>query len=140
MTILRQAKPKDLEEIKSFYSHCGYGGGFKKEDWILMASSKSQLVGVVRLCPEQSVLVLRGMQVLKPFQHQGIGKQLLQACTEHLGNRICYCIPWTHLRLFYRQGGFEEVASDMPDFLRERFEGYLKRGMRVSVMRRLPST
>ena len=140
MTTIRQAKPQDLEEIKAFYSRCGYGGGLRKEDLILIASSNSQLVGVVRLCPEQDVLVLRGMQVLKPFQRQGIGKRLLQTCTEHIENRICYCIPWTHLRWFYQQGGFEKVASDVPDFLRERFERYRKRGMQVILTCRCPIT
>ncbi|WP_299413793.1 GNAT family N-acetyltransferase [Acaryochloris sp. IP29b_bin.148] len=141
MITLHQAKRQDLEKIKTFYRHCGYSGGLKPEDWILMAGSNSQLVGVVRLCLEQNVLVLRGMQVLQVFQRQGIGKQLLQACTEQLENRTCYCIPWTHLRSFYRQGGFAEVsATEAPDFLQERFEGYLERGMKVSIMRRLPST
>lgn len=141
MTTILQAKPQDLGEVKAFYSHCGYGGGLKKEDLILIARSKSQLVGVVRLCPEQSALVLRGMQVITPFQRQGIGKQLLETCTQHLGNRICYCIPWTHLRLFYQRGGFEEVASaEVPNFLRKRFEEDLGRGMKVSIMHRLPIT
>lgn len=141
MTTICQATPQDLGAVKAFYRHCGYGGGLKKEDLILMARSSSQLVGVVRLCPEQGVLVLRGMQVIAPFQRQSIGKQLLQACSKRLGNRICYCIPWTHLRMFYQQGGFDEVVSTKaPDFLQKRFESYRERGMKVSIMHRLPTS
>ncbi|MBW4558002.1 MAG: GNAT family N-acetyltransferase [Trichormus sp. ATA11-4-KO1] len=52
------------------------------------------MVGAVRLCPDNGFLVLRGMQVLAPFQRQSIGTQLLQTCTEQLADQACYCIPW----------------------------------------------
>ncbi len=139
MITIYQAEQRNLEEVKSFYRWCSYSGELKKDDLILMAQSESQLVGVVRLCLEQDVPVLRGMQVIKPYQHQGIGTQLLQACTRQIGSRVCYYIPWTHLRSFYQQGGFKEVSStEVPDFLRNRFEGYLAREMKVEIMRRLP--
>jgi predicted N-acetyltransferase YhbS len=140
MITICSAKLQDLEAIKAFYHQCGYGGGLKVEDLILTAWSESQMVGVVRLCPEYGATVLRGMQVLARFQRQGIGTRLLQACTEHLGNQLCYCIPWSHLHRFYQQGGFESVpSSEVPFFLRARLEGYLERGMQVSLMRRLPA-
>jgi N-acetylglutamate synthase-like GNAT family acetyltransferase len=141
MTIISQAKPQDIEDIKGFYNQCGYGGGLGEHDLILIARSEAKLVGAVRLCSEQDFFVLRGMQVIAPFQRQGIGTQLLWACAENLASRTCYCIPWQHLRSFYEQAGFQEVASTVvPDFLRERLEGYQARDMKVAIMRRLPVT
>jgi predicted N-acetyltransferase YhbS len=80
------------------------------------------------------------MQILAPFQRQGIGIQLLRACTEQLVDQVCYCIPWQHLRSFYQQVGFQEVSPvEVPALLRERFDGYIVRGMNVILMGRLPS-
>ncbi|MHC5599724.1 MAG: GNAT family N-acetyltransferase [Nostoc sp.] len=135
MTIISQAKLDDTEDIKVFYSLCGYGGGLGKEDLILIAQLEEKIVGAVRLCPDAGFFVLRGMQVLAQFQQQGIGTQLLQACTEQLVDQVCYCIPWQHLRSFYQQVGFQEVAPvEVPDLLRERFDNYISKGMNVVLM------
>ncbi|MGB7416956.1 MAG: GNAT family N-acetyltransferase [Thermosynechococcaceae cyanobacterium] len=111
MTIISPAKLHDMEDIKVFYRQCGYGGGLSEEDLIFIAQLEAEIVGAVRLCPNTDFFVLRGMQILAPFQRQGIGTQLLQTCTEQLANRICYCIPWQHLRSFYQQAGFQDVSS-----------------------------
>lgn len=139
MTIISQAALQDIEDIKAFYSLCGYGGGLSEKDTILIAQFKERIIAAVRLCPEMDFFVLRGMQVLEPFQHQGIGTKLLQVCIEHLADQVCYCIPWRHLKAFYQQGGFQEVSPiEVPVLLNERFNGYLFRRMNVILMRRLP--
>ncbi|WP_414530124.1 GNAT family N-acetyltransferase [Nodularia chucula] len=103
MLTISQAKPHDIENIKIFYSQCGYGGGVSDKDLILIAQLQEKIVGAVRLCPDNGFIVLRGMQVLAQFQHQGIGRQLLLACKEQLNDQVCYCIPWYHLQSFYQQ-------------------------------------
>jgi N-acetylglutamate synthase-like GNAT family acetyltransferase len=141
MTTIAQAKLHNAEDIKAFYRQCGYGGGLSEKDVILIARSEAQIIGAVRLCPETGFFVLRGMQVLAPFQRQGIGKQLLQSCTEQLFDRVCYCIPWQHLRSFYQQAGFQEVSSSkVPVLLHERFNHYISREMSVILMCRLPAS
>ena len=70
-----------------------YGGGLNKEDRILIAQLSEEIIGAVRLCPDNGFSVLRGMQILAPFQRQGIGTQLLRACAEQLVDQVCYCIP-----------------------------------------------
>lgn len=140
MPTISQAKPHDIQDIKVFYNQCGYGGSMREEDSILIAQSEEKIVGVVRLCPESGFFVLRGMQVLAPFQRQGIGKRLLQACAKQLVDQVCYCIPWQHLRSFYQQAGFQEVSAvEVPVLLRERFDDYISRGMNVILMCRLPA-
>ena len=139
MITIEQAKPYDIDDVKVFYHQCNYGGGLSEKDLIFIAQLESKIVGVVRLCPGTGFLVLRGMQVLGPFQRQGIGKQLLQSCTDHLVGQVCYCIPWQHLSPFYQQAGFQEVLPDkVPVLLRERFKDYLSREMNVILMCRLP--
>jgi N-acetylglutamate synthase-like GNAT family acetyltransferase len=140
MMTINLAKLHDTEAIKTFYSQCGYGGGLNKEDRVLIAQLGEEIIGAVRLCPDNGFSVLRGMQILAPFQRQGIGTQLLRACTEQLVDQVCYCIPWQHLRSFYQQVGFQEVSPvEVPALLRERFDGYIVRGMNVILMGRLPS-
>jgi N-acetylglutamate synthase-like GNAT family acetyltransferase len=140
MMTINLAKLHDTEAIKTFYSQCGYGGSLNKEDRVLIAQLGEEIIGAVRLCPDNGFSVLRGMQILAPFQRQGIGTQLLRACTEQLVDQVCYCIPWQHLRSFYQQVGFQEVSPvEVPALLRERFDGYIVRGMNVIIMGRLPA-
>ena len=135
MVIISRSNPQNIEAVKVFYSHCGYGGGVSNKDLILTAKLDKQIVGAVRLCPESGFFVLRGMQVLTPFQRQGIGTQLLQQCTKQLADRLCYCIPWQHLRSFYQRAGFKEVdRSIVPSLLQDRFDRYLSRGLKVILM------
>ncbi len=140
MLKISQAKLQDSENIQAFYQQCGYGGDLNEEALTFIAQLEERIVGAVRLCPNTGFFVLRGMQVLAPFQHQGFGTQLLQACTEQLVDQVCYCIPWQHLKSFYQQVGFQEVSQiEVPDLLRERFNNYISRGMNVILMRRLPT-
>ena len=139
MLKISQAKLHDVEAIKAFYIQCGYGGGLSEEDLLFIAQLEGQTIGAVRLCPSIGFFVLRGVQVIAPFQGQGVGTQLLQACTEQLVDQVCYCIPWQHLRSFYQQVGFQEISPiEVPDLLRERFDHYISREMKVILMRRLP--
>jgi N-acetylglutamate synthase-like GNAT family acetyltransferase len=139
MMAIKLAKLHDTEAIKTFYSQCGYGGGLNEEDRVLIAQLGEEIIGAVRLCPDNGFSLLRGMQILAPFQRQGIGTQLLRACTEQLVDQVCYCIPWQHLRSFYLQAGFQEVSPvEVPALLRERFDDYISRGMNVILMGRLP--
>ena len=140
MLKISQAKLHDAENIKAFYNQCGYGGDLSEEALIFIAQLEERIVGAVRLCPNTGFFVLRGMQVLALFQGQGVGTQLLQACTEQLADQVGYCIPWQHLKSFYQQVGFQEVSPiEVPDLLCKRFNNYISRGMNVILMRRLPT-
>ena len=124
-----------LQDVRVFYAKCNYDGGVKPEDCLFLAKIDHKLVGVVRLCPEANVLVLRGMQVLPKFQGQGIGTKLLKSCNNYLGQQSCYCIPWRHLRSFYEQIGFEEILpTKLPIVLSRRLERYIAKNMNVIPM------
>lgn len=136
---IRQASAAQNSDIAAFYEGCGYSGLLSTDDTVFLAVRAESLVGVVRLCSEHRVAVIRGMQVHPDFQRQGIGRALLGECLSRLEDVVCYCIPWSYLEQFYRSGGFERCESgDVPDFLAERFSRYVKQDRDVILMRRTP--
>jgi len=133
------AQPSELEEVAAFYKHCGYGGGVSERETTLVLRVGGQLIGAVRLCPEEGYVVLRGMQVHPAFQRQGVGYRLLSACVPFLEKRQrSFCLPYTHLVSFYEKAGFSEVPStELPAFLSARLSSYLARGQQVLAMARV---
>jgi predicted N-acetyltransferase YhbS len=137
VTIVEIVQSADLDRIAAFYRAAGYGGGVSADDITLVATAEEGIVGVVRLCREAGVTVLRGMQVDAAFQRQGIGRTLLRHCLPHLGGGVAYCLPYAHLAAFYGEAGFVPVTPAMlPPFLAERLAGYLRKGQSVIAMRR----
>lgn len=133
-------QPGELARIAGFYEAVGYGGGVSPADVTLAAYKDGQLAGVVRLCDEHGVIVLRGMQVAPEFQRQGIGRALLARCLPWLDRGTAWCLPYDHLARFYGEAGFEPAPPDaLPAFLSERLAGYLASGQRVMAMRRSAS-
>lgn len=136
MLDIRRATKADWERIESFYRQRNYNG-IKPQDTIFIVQVNNRLVGAVRICLEENVLVLRGMQIFPAFQRQGIGTKLLQMCDRYLNRQTCYCLPFSHLEQFYKQIGFEKVnLADVPSFLRARHNKYLGRGLDVIAMSR----
>jgi GNAT superfamily N-acetyltransferase len=126
-----------LAQVGEFYQAASYGGGVSEHDVILAAKSGGRMVGVVRLCTEEGVVVLRGMQVAPAFQRQGVGRALLARCIPYLEQGVAYCLPYEHLVRFYGQAGFRPAATDeLPLFLARRLAGYLASGQKVVGMRR----
>jgi GNAT superfamily N-acetyltransferase len=134
---IAEAGPVDLADIAELYSEAGYGAVIDPSDTILVARHGGQLAAVVRLCAEEGVTVLRGMQVRAAFQRLGIGSRLLAACVPWLERRSAFCLPYAHLVDFYAAAGFAPVAADvLPDFLVRRLSAYLAKGQQVLAMRR----
>ena len=127
----------ELDDVSAFYHSVGYGGGVADADTTIVAKLNHRLVGVVRLCSEGGVIVLRGMQVTAECQRQRIGSALLVHCIPFLDRGTAYCLPYEHLVSFYSQGGFIPATPDMlPAFLADRLNGYVASGQRTIAMRR----
>lgn len=128
MTTIRRVTADDVPRALEFYAQRGYAGGIAAADAVLLAERGGELIGIVRLAPEEGEIVLRGMQVHPSVQRRGIGKQLLAAVVRELGSRSCYCIPYAHLREFYGGIGFATVEPPhAPPFLQARVDGYRER-------------
>jgi N-acetylglutamate synthase-like GNAT family acetyltransferase len=115
----------DKTLLNTFYEQCGYHYEPQSDEEIVVAKIGEDIVGAVRLCHENGVLVLRGMQVRDDQRGHGLGTKMLQELQAVIGDRECYCLPYAHLGNFYGQIGFEIVGEDdVPDFLRERIQSY----------------
>jgi N-acetylglutamate synthase-like GNAT family acetyltransferase len=138
---VRMAQSSDLNRILTAYDTWGYGGGMKAEDTAWLAEVANELIGIVRIAPENGTLVLRGMRIAEQWRRRGIGSRMLRVLAAWLGNRESYCVPYTHLVDFYGQIGFVEVApAATPAFLAQRVAEYRRRSLNVTMMVRPPST
>ncbi|QFY42727.1 GNAT family N-acetyltransferase [Candidatus Methylospira mobilis] len=71
--VITLGKPNELDAVQSFYNFCGYGGKpVASEDLVLLAWNHDKIAGVVRLCPEEGFLCLRGMQVHPDHRRAGL--------------------------------------------------------------------
>jgi GNAT superfamily N-acetyltransferase len=132
MVEIELVRSDGLAQVGEFYKAAGYGGGVSEDDVTLAAKSGGRMVGVVRLCTEEGVVVLRGMQVAPAFQRQGV----LGRCIPYLEQGVAYCLPYEHLVRFYGQAGFTPAApEELPAFLARRLAAYIASGQRVLAMR-----
>ena len=128
----------DKDEVlraQQFYESREYGGAaVTPSDFVVLAKARGRIVGVGRLCQEQDLLWLRGMQVESQFQRRGIGTNILHRLDQEIGGRWCCCLPYNHLVSFYRQAGFELAVDNLPLALAARLASYLSRGLKVVAM------
>jgi GNAT superfamily N-acetyltransferase len=128
----------DYPQVAALYQECGYRGGITVADTAIAAKIGDTIVAAVRLCPEGGVTVLRGMQVLPPYQRQGVGSKLLSACVPYLNAGTSYCLPYAHLVAFYGQIGFRVChLAALPQFLQDRQAGYVSSGIGTIAMSRM---
>jgi hypothetical protein len=93
MMLLVGVWKQELAEVRAFYTECGYRGGVSSEDTIVATTIGNRIIGVVRLCPEEGVLVLRGMEVRLEHQRRGIGSLMLRELDKLLGKRDAGASP-----------------------------------------------
>lgn len=129
------ASPAEIPDVVALYEACNYHAAVGIADTTLICRAERQVVAAVRLVREEGVIVLRGMQVLRSHQRQGIGAALLRACIPIIEERTTYCLPYAHLVPFYRSASFRPVdESVLLSFLAARLSGYVARGQDVLAM------
>jgi len=129
----------ELSQAQRFYQSRGYGGAaIVSSDHVVVARAGACIVGVGRLCREDGLLWLRGMQIEPRYQRRGLGSMILRQLEHAIGDRWCCCLPYGHLVGFYRQG-FEPAAGDLPPALGARLGNYRARGLDVLAMVRAVS-
>lgn len=134
---IRIAHIADLGRIVTAYESWGYKRGVSPSDTVWMAEADGELIGVVRIAPENGTLVLRGMRIAEPWRTRGIGSEMLCSLAVWLGDRECFCVPYSHLVAFYAKIGFIEIApGTAPNFLADRLAEYKATGLDVTIMRR----
>jgi GNAT superfamily N-acetyltransferase len=133
--VIRIARFDDISRIAAAYSEWGYGGGIVHSDTAWLAEVAGELIGVVRIASEHGTLVLRGMRIAEQWRRLGIGTRMLTTVGSWLGDRECYCVPYTHSVRFYGQIGFVEIATAaVPTFLSSRVAEYKHSSLDVVIM------
>jgi hypothetical protein len=54
---VRRAMAEEVSRVLKFYAERRYGGGIRPEDALLLAEHDGELIGIVRLTTEESVVV-----------------------------------------------------------------------------------
>jgi GNAT superfamily N-acetyltransferase len=125
---IRFAEIDEYAGVLNHYTACNYGGGLDDKDMVVVAIDE-QVTGAVRICIENGIKVLRGMQIKPAWQKKGIGSLMLKFLADNVDMNGCYCLPFKHLKIFYGLIGFAEILlQDAPEFLRQRLEKYLSLG------------
>lgn len=123
--VIEKADSDDLEKIRKFYRSRNYQQTVNSRCTIFVARINGEIIGVVRICPENGVLVLRGMQVKLEYQRHGVGSKMLNEVQKMLEKRECFGVPYKHLEKFYGQFGFKKTDErKAPTFLRKRIVEY----------------
>ena len=131
---IRFALIHEYPQVLSHYATCNYGGGLDEKDKVVVAVDE-QVIGAVRICIENGIKVLRGMQIKPVWQRKGIGSLMLKFLADNADLNGCYCLPFKHLKTFYGLIGFEEISSAYaPAFLAERLEKYLSLGHKEMII------
>jgi N-acetylglutamate synthase-like GNAT family acetyltransferase len=132
-----QEMTADFPKVQAFYASVGYFGMVTEDCTVISAKCGDDIIGAVRLAPENGVLVLRGMQIAPSYQRKGIGTRMLREVSKFIGSRECFCLPHAWLRSFYGIIGFARIeGDDAPPHLRERLAEYRKKHWRGILMRR----
>lgn len=125
VVIIRPGETDDFERVNAFYEFERGVHPASQDDLLVLATDGESVVGVVRLCDEESHLVLRTMLVSQAYRGMGIGLRMLRVVETQIRNRDCYCLPWSHLERFYQTVGFAIVqGSKIPRFLADRLDHY----------------
>ena len=126
--------PEVKQEVDTFYAAEGREARLDPRDIVVGVRDELGLVGVVRLCFEDGFVSLRSMQVRKGIQRAGHGRRILDRFADLLRDRgICevYCMPYSHLEVFYGRIGFVKLTSEeaalVPSLLWKRFDMHCNR-------------
>jgi GNAT superfamily N-acetyltransferase len=135
---IRIASYGEEKRVRAAYEALGYRRDLKLDTatvWI--AETAEEIIGIVRIAEENGTLVLRGMRIAEAHQRRRVGSRLLIAIADWLGDRPCYCVPYSHLAGFYGQIGFVEMDLGFaPRFLAERVDEYRQNGLSTILMKR----
>jgi len=107
--VIRKAVPEEIEWINTQYDEAHFKHSVYDNEYIAIAELDGEKIGLGRLQHiEDGVAELGGIFVREKYRGLGAAHKIVGHLIENSGryNKI-YCIPFSHLELFYRQFGFE---------------------------------
>ncbi len=121
---LRIANRDDLSWVNDKYRELQFMPSVYENEFIAIAESMNQLVGVGRLISvAPDVFELGGIYVVDRYREMGFAKKIADFLLRRLKPfHIVYCIPFAHLLNFYQKLGFSpcDDQDQIPDEIRQR--------------------
>lgn len=134
--IVSHLKDPQLKDAQQFYQNCGYKTPILPSEKVVVAKIDKKIVGVVRICHEEGVKILRGMQVDRNYLRCGIGRALLLKTKDIIKDDPCYCIPHKWLEDFYGIIEFKKIEiSQGPEHLQNRLRSHKEKYPHLIMMR-----
>ena len=124
-----------LPLVNRFYKANGHKGKAKGNERVFVLEQNSNIVAALRACPEENGYWLRSVWVALPLRGQKLGSQLLKQAVLELSPAPSWCYPYDHLKKFYLQSGFKEIALETtPDSIQSRYLTYCKKQPELLLM------
>ena len=99
---------------------------------VILATIDGEVAAVAKLAREESVVVLRGVQVAEKWRGMGLGARLLEAVALR-ATEPSFVIPYGHLEGLYARYGWRRITDGIPGFLADRCAKYRSKGDDVFV-------
>jgi GNAT superfamily N-acetyltransferase len=133
----RHFEPSEHVDLIRFFREAGFPIAILPKDKGWGAWAGDRLVGCIALCHEAKTWILRGPEVMPPYQRRGVGAGLLHVALPTLQEHDCYCVAYPRLLRMYQRAGFRPCPlSDQPSFLRKRVAWLQETGWDLIILRR----
>jgi GNAT superfamily N-acetyltransferase len=129
---------EDLKnQINTFYKSVGYHSDWSSTERAFCSLLNNEVIGSVKVESVHGVSILRGMYLAESIRNKGYGSKFIQFIEPVLNKSISFCMPFSHLELFYSQVGFKKIKmQQLPLFLQKRFAAYENDGYTIIAMQR----
>lgn len=138
INILGESETYKIERLEAaqfplanrFYQTCGYSVRCGREEVViclrLIRDGSSTIVAAARFLPHvEGYFVLRNLCVASQQRRKGLATYLLQNALTFLGENLCYCYAFDHLRHFYQSMGFVvRSTTQVPEQIARSYESY----------------
>lgn len=118
---IRKPNRKEYVEVKKIYRKIGFQWRISPDDYTLIAKQKEKIVGLLKINVDHGYPIMRGLYVAENHRGQGIARKLLNEIEiTHEGKEL-YCLPYAHLKGFYKSFGYEVLEfGKAPEFLKRK--------------------
>ncbi|WP_341502798.1 GNAT family N-acetyltransferase [Gallaecimonas sp. GXIMD4217] len=119
---------------KRFYKEAGYKAPVRGHDRVYVLRKGTALLACCRLVPIAESWLLCSLVVVPERRGQGLGGRFLGLLSPLLATETAYTFPFRHLKGWYQECGFVEVA-EAPGAIHNKFANYRRQGRDIVMMR-----
>ena len=117
---IRKSKPTESYEVKKFYKKLGRKWNTNSQNFKVIAKKNDEIIGILSIDEEKGYPILKELLVDEAFSSKGIATKILFESERYLQGKKSYCIPFVHLKGFYKKFGYEAIEfNKAPIFLKK---------------------